>query len=36
MTKGKDTSSLIVVNFIPIKEASNIVIGTRQIAAAPR
>jgi hypothetical protein len=30
-----DTSHLMAVNFIPRKEASNIAMGTRQIAAAP-
>jgi hypothetical protein len=35
ITKGTDASSLISENFIPIKEASNIVIGTLQIAEAP-
>ena len=33
---GKETSKRISVNFIPKKEASNIVIGIRQTETAPR
>ena len=36
ITKGMDTANLTKLNFIPIKEASKIVIGIRQIAAAPK
>jgi hypothetical protein len=35
ITNGTDASTRIIENFIPIKEASNIVIGTLQIADAP-
>jgi hypothetical protein len=35
ITSGMATSSLIAENFTPRKEASNIVIGTLQIAEAP-
>lgn len=35
MTKGIDTSSRIIENFVPIKDASNMVMGTLQIAEAP-
>jgi hypothetical protein len=35
ITSGKDTNSLITVNFIPIKDTSNIAIGILQIAEAP-
>jgi len=35
MTSGKETNNLIVVNFMPKNDASNIAIGTRHIAEAP-
>lgn len=35
MISGKETHNLIRVNLIPKKEASNIVIGIRQVAEAP-
>jgi hypothetical protein len=34
MTRGKETSSLMMENFRPKKEASNIVMGIRHIAEA--
>ncbi len=35
ITRGMETTSLMILNFIPIKDASKIVIGTLQIPEAP-
>ena len=35
ITRGMDTASLIAVNRIPKKDASNMVMGTLQMAEAP-
>ena len=36
MTRGKETRSLMIENFSPRKEASNMVMGIRHSAEAPR